>query len=62
MSKIFDYYNQQNNEEPCCVPVMETGRCACGQLDPNDEPTDSELEEIEWEIDNLGIEDLIDED
>jgi len=42
--------------------VMETGRCACGQLDPNDEPTDSELEEIEWEIDNLGIEDLIDED
>ena len=32
-------------------------------IDPNDtEPTDAELVEIEWEIDNLEIEDIIDED
>ena len=72
MGKVFGYFNEQgNNEEPCCVPVMETGRCACGSSEPTKvdipgfegtwdalddittEPTDTELMDIEINLDDM---------
>ena len=34
MSKVYDYYNQHNSEDPCCPSVMETSNCECGQSEP----------------------------
>ena len=51
MSKVFEYFDGQGiDEEPCCVPVMETGRCACGEVS---EPTDADLMDIEINLDDM---------
>ena len=52
MSKVYDYYNQHNSEDPCCPSVMETSDCECGQSEPT-EPTDAELMDIETNIDDM---------
>ena len=30
MSKVYDYYNQHNSEDPCCEGDM-TDNCDCGK-------------------------------
>ena len=55
MSKVFDYFNEleNNGEEPCCASLMEEGSCSCGDNNPI-EPTDEELAEIENWVEELG--------
>ena len=38
MSKVFEYFNESNKgDEPCCVSIMETGECNCGEVEPTKE-------------------------
>ena len=53
MSKVGEYFSKSvDGDEPCCVPMMEVGKCACGG------PTDAELAEIENTLDTTSWEDI----